>query len=38
MAIHENLTKIPKQQLREVGWSKATELEAVSKLGAKPEF
>src|ERR1700737_3301219 len=26
MAIHENLTRIPKQQLREVGWSKATEL------------
>ncbi len=25
MAIHENLTKIPKQQLREVGWSKAKE-------------
>ena len=26
MAIHENLTRIPKRQLREVGWSKATEL------------
>jgi hypothetical protein len=26
MAIHENLTRIPKQQLREVGWSKAVEL------------
>jgi hypothetical protein len=26
IAIHENLAKIPKQQLREVGWSKATEL------------
>ena len=26
MAIHENLTKVPKQQLREVGWSKAIEL------------
>jgi hypothetical protein len=26
MAIHENLTKIPKRQLRQVGWSKATEL------------
>jgi len=25
MAIHENLMSIPKQQLREVGWSKATE-------------
>ena len=26
MAIHETLARIPKQQLREVGWSKATEL------------
>jgi hypothetical protein len=26
MAIHETLTRIPKQQLREVGWSKAAEL------------
>jgi hypothetical protein len=26
MAIHENLPRIPKQQLREVGWSKAIEL------------
>jgi hypothetical protein len=26
MAIHEKLTRIPKQQLREVGWSKAVEL------------
>ncbi len=26
MAIHEKLTRIPKQQLREVGWSKAIEL------------
>ena len=26
MAIHENLKRIPKQQLREVGWSKAAEL------------
>jgi hypothetical protein len=26
MAIHENLKKVPKQQLREVGWSKAIEL------------
>jgi hypothetical protein len=31
MAIHENLTKIPKQQLREVGWSKATELVRVAR-------
>jgi hypothetical protein len=26
MAIHENLQKVPKQQLWEVGWSKAIEL------------
>ena len=26
MAIHENLTSVPKPQLREVGWSKAVEL------------
>jgi hypothetical protein len=26
LAIHEHLTRIPKQQLREVGWAKATEL------------
>jgi hypothetical protein len=26
MAIHERLARIPKQQLREVGWSKAVEL------------
>ncbi len=26
MAIHENLTKVPKQRLREIGWSKAVEL------------
>ena len=26
MAIHENLKQVPKQQLREVGWSKAVEL------------
>jgi len=31
MAIHENLTKVPKQQLREVGWSKAIELVKVAK-------
>src|SRR5258707_3346443 len=31
MAIHENLRKIPKQQLREVGWSKATELVKVAR-------
>ena len=31
MAIHENLTRIPKQQLRGVGWSKATELVKVAR-------
>jgi hypothetical protein len=31
MAIHENLTRVPKQQLREVGWSKALELVKVSR-------
>jgi hypothetical protein len=31
MAIHENLSRIPKQQLREVGWSKATELVKVAR-------
>jgi len=31
MAIHENLTRIPKQQLREVGWSKATEMVKVAR-------
>jgi hypothetical protein len=31
MAIHEKLTQIPKQQLREVGWSKAIELVKVAR-------
>jgi hypothetical protein len=31
MAIHEHLTRIPKKQLREVGWSKATELIKVAR-------
>jgi hypothetical protein len=31
MAIHENLTRIPKSQLREVGWSKAVELVKVAR-------
>jgi hypothetical protein len=31
MAIHENLPRIPKRQLREVGWSKATELVKVAR-------
>ncbi len=31
MAIHENLTRVPKSQLREVGWSKASELVKVAR-------
>ena len=31
MAIHENLVRVPKQQLREVGWSKAVELVKVAR-------
>jgi hypothetical protein len=31
MAIHEHLTRIPKRHLREVGWSKATELIKVAR-------
>ena len=31
MAVHETLTKVPKQQLREVGWSKAVELVKVAR-------
>jgi len=31
MAIHEHLTKVPKHQLREVGWTKATELAKVAR-------
>jgi hypothetical protein len=35
MAIHENLTKIPKQQLREIGWRKATEMVKVARRAGK---
>src|SRR5271154_4253205 len=31
MAIHENLTRIPKPRLREVGWSKAAEMVKVAR-------
>src|ERR1700740_2172272 len=31
LAIHEHLTRVPKQELREVGWSKATELVKVAR-------
>jgi hypothetical protein len=33
MAIHEHLTRIPKKQLREVGWTKARELVKVARRG-----
>ncbi len=35
MAIHEKLSRIPKQQLREVGWSKAIELVKVTRREGK---
>jgi hypothetical protein len=31
MAIHENLTRIPRQQLREIGWTKAREVVKVAR-------
>jgi hypothetical protein len=31
MAIHENLTKVPKQQLKAMGWSKAVEMVKVAR-------
>ncbi|MGB6788638.1 MAG: hypothetical protein WBE20_10925, partial [Candidatus Acidiferrales bacterium] len=31
MAIHEHLTRVPKHQLKEVGWTKATELAKVAR-------
>src|SRR6202451_2354557 len=35
MAIHENLTKVPKQQLKEIGWRKAAEMEKVARRGGE---
>src|ERR1700733_12879073 len=35
MAIHENLTKIPKPRLEEVGWSKAAEMAKVARRDGK---
>src|ERR1700691_663517 len=35
MAIHENLTKIPKPRLQEVGWSKAVEMAKVARRDGK---
>lgn len=31
MAIHEQLTRVPKEELKEVGWTKATELAKVAR-------
>src|SRR5271163_2721872 len=31
MAIHENLTKVPKHDLREIGWRKAAEMAKVAR-------
>lgn len=31
MAIHENLARVPKQQLREISWTKATEVVNVAR-------
>jgi len=31
MAIHEHLTRVPKPQLRQIGWTKATELAKVAR-------
>jgi hypothetical protein len=35
MAIHETLTKIPKQQLREIGWRKAAVMAKVARRDGK---
>jgi hypothetical protein len=35
MAIHENLTRIPKPRLRDVGWSKAAEMAKVARRDGK---
>ena len=35
MAIHENLTRIPKPRLREMGWSKAAEMVKVARRDGK---
>ena len=35
MAVHEHLPRIPKPQLREVGWSKATEMAKVARREGK---
>ncbi len=32
MAIHEHLTRVPKQKLREIGWTKARELAKVARI------
>jgi hypothetical protein len=35
MAVHENLTKVPKQQLREIGWRKAAVIAKVARRDGK---
>jgi len=35
MAIHENLTKIPKATLRKIGWRKAAEMVKVARHGGE---
>src|SRR6202043_246018 len=35
LAIHEHLTRVPKTQLREVGWTKARELVKVARRDAQ---
>src|ERR1700732_2270495 len=35
MAIHENLTKVPKQRLKAMGWSKAVEMVKVARREGK---
>src|SRR5258708_33678508 len=37
MTIHEHLTRVPKSQLREIGWTKARELVKVARRDG-PEF
>src|SRR6202451_4855865 len=35
MAIHESLTKVPKRQLREIGWRKAAVMAKVARRGGQ---
>ena len=38
MTIHEHLTRVPKQQLREMGWTKARELVKVARKTERISF